>query len=733
MEQAIIKNKSMELTIEQLLQRGIDRHQEGKLKEAELTYRVILKHQPNHPVANHNLGVIAVSMNNSGLALPFFKVAIETNPKIEQFWVSYIDALIKNKKFVLAKQVLADGEKIVLAGEHIDFLKAKLNNVIEVEKQYVQKNDSIKPSQEQINKLLKCYQNGRYIDAEQLALSITEQFPENQFSWKVLGAILKQTGRTSEALHVNKRTLQLDPNDPEAHNNLGVTFQDLGILEDAESSYKQAIILKCDFSQAHYNLGIIQKKLGKLEEAEVSYKQAIAHQSGFAAAHTNLGNTLQELGRLEEAEASHRQAIAMKVDYAEAYNNLGVTLQELGRLEEAEANFRQAIVLRSNFAEAYNNLGVTLQDLGRLEEAEVSYRKAIELKTNFAEGYKNLGKILQCLDRLEESEASYRQALAIQSDYSQAYDELGVTQQLLGKFEEAEKNYKKFISLDPLSKPVTASMGNILFRKGEFEGALNVFDSYNTKDSRSRAIECLYSLKRIDEIYHRLDVNAELDDVNLKIASFASFIAEEQHKQTAHRFCKKPLDFLYFSSLSLHTENLNSFITKVIEDLKDIPSSWQPPVQSLKKGFKTNGDLFRFPKENINALKKIILKEIDTYYEKFKNKKCSFIEKWPDKKNISGWHVILKEQGYHNLHIHPSGWLSGVIYLKVVPSLSKNEGAIQFDVGGKFSDVSYSKITHNPKVGDIIFFPSSLYHRTIPFSTDNERVIVSFDLSPKEY
>ena len=30
---------------------------------------------------------------------------------------------------------------------------------------------------------------------------------------------------------------------------------------------------------------------------------------------------------------------------------------------------------------------------------------------------------------------------------------------------------------------------------------------------------------------------------------------------------------------------------------------------------------------------------------------------------------MLKEQGYHNLHIHQDGWLSGVIYLKVVPSL----------------------------------------------------------------
>ena len=128
----------------------------------------------------------------------------------------------------------------------------------------------------------------------------------------------------------------------------------------------------------------------------------------------------------------------------------------------------------------------------------------------------------------------------------------------------------------------------------------------------------------------------------------------------------------------------------------------------------------------------IILNEIDSYYEKFKDQECTFIEKWPSEKNITGWHIILKEQGHHHLHIHPDGWLSGVIYLKVVPSLGKNEGAIQFDIGKKFSNENCSKITHNPQTGDIVFFPSSLYHRTIPFSSDAERIIISFDLKPKE-
>lgn len=83
-------------------------------------------------------------------------------------------------------------------------------------------------------------------------------------------------------------------------------------------------------------------------------------------------------------------------------------------------------------------------------------------------------------------------------------------------------------------------------------------------------------------------------------------------------------------------------------------------------------------------------------------------------------------------HIHPTGWLSGVIYLKVVPSLGKNEGAIEFSLNGKrYHDVNSHSLTFQPGVGDIVFFPSSLHHRTIPFTTDTDRIIVSFDLIPE--
>ena len=75
----------MELTIEQVLQQGITAHTEGKLQEAERLYSIILQSQPAHPEANHNLGVIAVSVNKTDIALPLFRTALGANPKIELY------------------------------------------------------------------------------------------------------------------------------------------------------------------------------------------------------------------------------------------------------------------------------------------------------------------------------------------------------------------------------------------------------------------------------------------------------------------------------------------------------------------------------------------------------------------------------------------------------------------------------------------------------------------------
>ena len=236
------------------------------------------------------------------------------------------------------------------------------------------------PSQEELSRLLEHYQTGQYDDAEKLAVYITQEFPYHQFGWKVLGAILGQTSRISEAVNANQKSVELAPQDSKAHYNLGITLQKLGRLAEAEVSYTKAIALNPGYGQAQYNLGITLTELGRLAEAEASYRQAIAVKPDHAEAHYNLGNTLNELGRLDEAEASYTQAIALKPDYAEAHSNLGDTLQDLGRLDEAEASYTHATTLKPYFALAHYGLGKVLYIKGNEDLALKSIVKANDIE-----------------------------------------------------------------------------------------------------------------------------------------------------------------------------------------------------------------------------------------------------------------------------------------------------------------------------------------------------------------
>jgi predicted TPR repeat methyltransferase len=361
----------MELTIDQALHQGVAAHKEGKLLDAERFYRAILQVQPNQPDANHNLGVLIMAVGKTLEAIPMFKLALEANPQVEQFWLSYLDALIKAECLDQARRMLVEGKKYGLSSDKLDALKQRLTGSVAKDTNKTAKGQALSgkekvlaerkqskrskelgyspcpsPSEDQINSLIRHYKAGRWAEAEPLAVSLTQQFPKDPFAWKVLGALLTLAGRINESLSPMQESLKLSPEDAEARYNFGVALQNLGRLDEAEASYRQAIALKPDYAEAL----------------------------------NNLGNTLQELGRSDEAGATIRQAIALKPDYAEAHNNLGAVLHELMRFGEAEACYREAIALKPDFAEAHRNLGNALKELGRLVEAEASYKHAVFLK-----------------------------------------------------------------------------------------------------------------------------------------------------------------------------------------------------------------------------------------------------------------------------------------------------------------------------------------------------------------
>ena len=139
----------MELRLDQALQKAIEAHRAGQIQEADRLYTAILQAQPKHPDANHNMGVLGVGFGKVQASLPFFKTALDANPNISQYWLSYIDALIQLDRIADALSVLAEAKEKGVKGEVFDQLEQKLNAPSEA---------SIDPPQDQLQSLINLYQ-----------------------------------------------------------------------------------------------------------------------------------------------------------------------------------------------------------------------------------------------------------------------------------------------------------------------------------------------------------------------------------------------------------------------------------------------------------------------------------------------------------------------------------------------------------------------------------------------
>jgi tetratricopeptide (TPR) repeat protein len=506
-----------------------------------------------------------------------------------------------------------------------------------------------------------------------------------------------QKNDIKEAQNLYNKILEIDPNHSQALNNIAVIFTKLKDYQKAKDCFEKAIKINPNYADAHYNLGNIFKSLRESQKAKDCYEKVIEINPNYSSAHYNLGVIYQGLGENQKAKECFEKAIEINPNYTDPHNNLGIIYKELGENQKAKSCYEKAIEINPNYADAHNNLGVIYQDLGENQKAKEYFKKAISINPNHANANNNLGVIFKKLGELQKAIGCYEKAIAINPNFQVAL----------------------------------FNRGKVLFEQGEFELSLIDFDNCNNSDSRFWALLSLYALGHIDEIYKRIEENSQLDEKNISVAAFSSFIAYKEKKSTHQNFCPNPIDFIHHSNLSSHLQDLNSFITEVIKELHNVPTIWEPFGKTTIRGFQSTSNLFTKLQKEIQNLKSIIITEIESYYLKFINENCSFIKKWPSKYDLAFWHVILKKQGHQNPHIHPAGWLSGVIYLKVVPSIKKNEGAIEFSLNGKnFYDAKSPKLVHLPKTGDIVLFPSSLHHKTIPFSTDTDRISIAFDLVP---
>jgi len=513
----------MELTIEQALQQAIEAHKAGKLQEAEGLYRAILQTQPNHSDANHNLGVLAVSVGKSETALPLYKTALEANPKQGQFWISYIDALINAKQLDNARNVLEQGKKLGLAGERIDLLETQINashanldfrkledseltpaiefreagkyseaedwlnrflvhnsshaealsllaHVFMLNKK-MEKAATVLSKAILINSDLPSVQRNQArlllaqskpIEALTKAQSGYQQSLEDPESWVVLAACLGANQKDQEALPLIEKALNARPSYAEAFGNRALIRLRGKDITGAIKDIEAALTLKPHLASLWGLLGSLRKQDNNLSGAIEALENAHRQEPTNVAYTVELGDLLRQGERVTEAISFLEDATNIAPENANAWTNLGVVFQQEGRIDEAKKAYEKALAINSISPEISNNLGVMAYQAKDWMLALQYFEQALKLKQDFADAQYNLGTTLVELDRFVDAEASFLKALALKPNFADTLSNFGNLLKLMHRYVDALALISKAWALDRTSGCTLQSHSTIL-------------------------------------------------------------------------------------------------------------------------------------------------------------------------------------------------------------------------------------------------------------------------------
>ncbi len=198
------------LTTDQAIRLAVGLQQRLRLDEAEVIYRRILDHIPDHPDGLHFLGLLQHQRGRPEEAIRLISQALQKAP-------AYIDA------------------------------RNNLGNIFR--------------EQDRLEEAEACYRQ------------VLDLAPEDAAATNNLGTVLRARGRLAEAEAAYRRAIGLNPNFPGSYENMGNLLSQQGNVREAVANYSQAIVLDPDHPGSKRMLGIALSCLGRIEEAATVFRE----------------------------------------------------------------------------------------------------------------------------------------------------------------------------------------------------------------------------------------------------------------------------------------------------------------------------------------------------------------------------------------------------------------------------------------------------------------------------
>jgi tetratricopeptide (TPR) repeat protein len=508
-----------------------------------------------------------------------------------------------------------------------------------------------------------------------------------------------QQGRFAEAERLARELLRQFPEAMVALSVLGTSLAQQGRTTEAIEPLTRAARLAPQSAETQFNLAAVLTAAGQASAAEAAWRKVLALEPRIALAHFNLGTLLQGTGRADEAMDCYRRAIERQPDLVPAIGNLGSLLQARGRLPEAIDCYRRCLAILPD-ARAHFNLGTALRDAGRLEAAAASYREALALDPAYAEAWNNLGEIQRDLGQFEAALASFAAAIRARPDFG----------------------------------PPHYNTGIYLYDSGRLAEAIPHFEASHHDDWAERVLVCLYKTRQYEAFRARFQSFLAAPHRSPMAANLSAHHAANFGLPDPYRFCPDPIGHVWHTRIDALTEPGNELRLKLLADITRAQIDERNQGR-LHHGVQSAGNLFKRPEASFAELARLILERAREYARHFAASDCVYIQDFPPEPAFnSSWYVRMRQGGHLDSHIHETGWMSGCVYLEM-PSrrADEDDACIEFSIDGDHyprEAESFRSLTLRPVTGDLVFFPSSLFHRTLPFSAPVERTCIAFDIAP---
>lgn len=292
-------------SVRKFLQKGLEHHRAGRMREAESCYLHSLKADPRCATALHLLGLLAQQAGEFSKSIHLIEKALALNPDDADAVNSLAESYLDQKLLPQAVQCY--------------------QRLVEIRPQSAEAHHRLGKARERQEDWEGAAASYRR------ALSLQADSPDLYAS---LARLECKQGAFAEAVDACRRALALAPHRPELYQQLGHALTYTGNYGAAVQAYRQVLAFQPDSAPAVYGLGYIFERQGDLSAAADAYRIALKIDPDLAVAYFHLGITHHLQGDCAQALKCVEMMRRVEPDSAQARSFLGILLLQQGNFHQ---------------------------------------------------------------------------------------------------------------------------------------------------------------------------------------------------------------------------------------------------------------------------------------------------------------------------------------------------------------------------------------------------------------